>query len=285
MSFRNIASEGSKFLVVNSSTIAPQHRRKEFPKSRFVLARGAKRTSPGVPALARLSGIKREVLILKKLFKASLLVVALLVWMATPLLAQDDIIIHFSGYGYETDGFEWSYPSDELHLISHVTSITGTVPPPYDPVGNEYTLVVTGLISNGEIDEGGGFSSITYNLGLFEIYEDPSFNSDWAEYPSIATPPSTFFDGSVWLTGPFNDFTMTLYRDIGQAAFEGHIQLSGGSAFSWFTEDAYTFGGSLVPPHNPGFPAGYDLSIDGEVWVEPAVATEASSMSLIKALY
>jgi hypothetical protein len=239
----------------------------------------------GGPALAKLSGIKREVTILKKLFKASLLVVALMVLMATPLLAQDDIIIHFSGYGYETDGFDWSYPSDELHLISEVTSITGTVPPPYDPVTNEYTLVVTGLISNGEIDEGGGFTSITYNLGLFEIYEDPSFNADWNEYPSIPTPPSTFFDGSVWLSGPFSDFTMTLYRDAGQAAFEGHIALSGGSAFPYFTEEAYTFGGSLVPPHNPGFPPGYDLSIDGEVWVEPAIATGSSSMSLIKALY
>ncbi len=71
----------------------------------------------------------------------------------------------------------------------------------------------------------------------------------------------------------------------GLADFEGHITLSGGSAFAYFTENAYTFGGALVPPHNPGFPPGYDLSIDGEVWVEPAVGTEATSMSLIKALY
>lgn len=179
-------------------------------------------------------------------------------------------------------------PSDELHLISHVTSVDGPDPLPFDTDLNEYTLVVTGLISNGEIEEDPGppaRTSITYNLGFFEIYEDPSMNSDWNEYPSIATPPSTFFDGSVWLSGPFTDFTMTLWRDYGTANFEGHISLTGGSAIAHFTEDAYTFGGNLIPPHNPGFPPGYDLSVDGEVWVEAPVATGTSTISEIKALY
>lgn len=222
---------------------------------------------------------------MKKSLLTSLLVTALLVWVASPLLAQEEsIVIHFSGYGYEAGGFEWSYPSDELHLISHVTSITSSNPLPYTPADNEYTLVVTGLISNGEIDEGGGFTTITYNLGFFEIYEDPSFNSDWNEFPSIPTPPSTFFDGTVWLSGPFTDFTMTLMRDFGQGFFEGHISLTGGSAASYFTEEAYTFGGTLVPPHNPGIPPGYDLSLDGEVHTG-YVATDETTMSQIKALY
>ncbi len=225
--------------------------------------------------------------LLKKSLLTSLLIAALLVWNASALLAQDNIVIHFSGYGYEAGGFDWSYPSDELHLISHVTSVTSPDPIPFDTGVNEYTLVVTGLISNGEITDPNlpVRTTITYNLGFFEIFEDPAQNSDWNEYPSIATPPSTFMDGSVWLSGPFTDFTMELFRDYGTASFEGHITLTGGSAISYFTENAYTFGGTMIPPHNPGFPPGYDLSVDGEVWVEAPIATETSTISGIKALY
>jgi hypothetical protein len=216
---------------------------------------------------------------------ASILGLGVLAMLATPLLAQEDIVIHFSGYGYEVGGFDWSYPGDELHLIAHITSVDSPNPLPYSPADYEYTLAVTGMISNGEVDEGAGFTSITYNLGFFEIFEDASFNSDWNEYPSIPDPPSTFMDGSVWLSGPFNDFTINLVRDFGQGAFEGHISLTGGTAIAYFTEDAYTFGGTLIPPHNPGIPDGYELSVDGEVWVEAPVAAESSTMSQIKALY
>jgi hypothetical protein len=212
----------------------------------------------------------------------ALAVVALAVG-ASPLLAQGTIDIHFSGYGYEMGGFDFSDPGDEIHLISHVTSIDAPGALPYDPVNYEYTLVVTGLISNGEVVDA-GVSTIVYNLGLFEIYEDASMNSSWDELPSIAVPPSTFFDGDLWLSGPFTDFTMTLWRDLGMGVFEGHISLTGGSAIAFFTEEAYAFGGTLVPPHNPGIPEGYELSLDGEVWVE-SVATANSSMSQIKGLY
>lgn len=204
--------------------------------------------------------------------------------LATPLFAQETIRIHFSGYGYEAGGFDMSDPGDELHLMSNITSITGPDGLPYFPGTYQYTLVVTGLISNGEIDLGGGLSQVTFNLGDFAIYEDDLTPSDWNEYPSIPDPPDSFMDGSVWLSGPFIDFTMDLFRDFGQGAFEGHIELTGGSAIAWFTEDAYTFGGTLIPPHNPGIPDGYDLSVDGEVNVS-SVATENSTMSQIKALY
>jgi len=220
---------------------------------------------------------------LKKLLLAALLSAILMTWGSLPLLAQEEIIIHFVGFGYETDGFEWSYPGDEINLISHVTSIAGPPGLPYDPVTNEYTLCVTGLISNGEVDEG-GYSTIVYNLGLMEIFEDPSFNSDWNEYPEIGNPPDSFFDGELWLAGPFYQFSMVLFRDLGIGSFEGHMTLNAGSVIAWFEEEAYIFGGELIPPHNPGFPPGYDLSIDGEVWAT-SIATAPTSLSKIKALY
>lgn len=220
---------------------------------------------------------------MKKSLIIALSAAAILALAAPCLLAQGNIIIHFSGYGYEVGGFEFSNPGDQIHLISHVTSIEAPGAIPYFPADYEYTLVVTGLMSNGEILDS-GVSTIVYNLGNFAIYEDATFNSDWNEFPSIPDPPSSFFDGNLWLSGPFTDFAITLWRDLGMGVFEGHISLSGGSAIAYFMESAYTFGGTLVPPHNPGIPPGYQLSLDGEVWVD-AIATEQSSLSQIKALY
>jgi hypothetical protein len=147
---------------------------------------------------------------------------------------------------------------------------------PYFPDDFEYTLVVTGLMSNGEVDEG-GYSTIVYNLGLMEIYEDASFNSDWVD-------PGTFMDGTLWLSGPFYQFGMVLFRDLGMGSFDGNLTLNAGAVIDYFEEEAYIFGGNLIPPHNPGIPENFDMSIDGEVWGN-STPTEDSSLSKIKALY
>lgn len=213
---------------------------------------------------------------MKKLLVAALLGFVLMTWGSLPLLAQSEIIIHFSGFGIETGGFDYSAPGDELRLITHVTSIAGPPALPYFPGSYEYTLVVTGLLSNGEVDEG-MYSSIVYNLGQVDIYEDASFNSDWSN-------SGTFMDGSLWLSGPFFQFSMVLFRDLGMGSFDGELTLTAGSAADYFEQDAYIFGGNLIPPHNPGIPQGYDMSIDGEVWGN-STATNQSSLSKIKALY
>lgn len=214
---------------------------------------------------------------------------ALLALAVGGVAAQEyDIYIHFEGFGYEEGGFDYSAPGDEIHLITRITGIDDpneTLPPdfPFDPVANEYTLVVTALISNGEIDHG-VYSEIVYNGGLLEIYEDASMNSDWGTNPDVNNPPASFFDGDLWLSGPFDEFSMILFRDAGQASFNGMLGFTGGSAIDYFQEDAYTFGGVLWPPHNPGIPEGYDISLDGEVWAG-TTAVEASTLSHIKSLY
>lgn len=180
-------------------------------------------------------------------------------------------------------GIEYSAPGDVAHYIARVTSV-GNIGPgfPYFPDDNEYTLVVTGLVSNGEMVDG-QMTTIIYNLGTLAIYEDPSFNSDWDEMPGFPDPPSTFTDGSLWLTGDFIDFTMVIYWSVGIGSFEGHVNLTGGSAIDWFTEEGYTFGGNLFPPHiDP--PEGYDFSLDGKLLVE-SVATLDSSWSSVKAMF
>ena len=198
----------------------------------------------------------------------------------------ETIVIDFEGFGLESDGFDFSNPGDTLVLVTRVTNMVAPQPDfPYFPdAPNEYTLVVTGLISNGEMVDG-IMSTIIYNLGTLALYEDASMNSTWDEYPYVETPPSTFVDGSLWLFGDFTDFTMVLFRDLGMGSFEGHVTLTGGSAFDFFSEEGYTFGGTLIPPHNPDIPDGYHLSLDGELWVEEPVNADESSWSSLKALY
>ena len=220
---------------------------------------------------------------MKKLLVAALLGFVLMTWGSVPLLAQTEIIIHFSGFGWEQGGFDDSNGGDELQLVTHVTSITGPPGLPYYPDQFEYTLVVFGLLSNGEVDQG-GYSTISYNAGFVEIYEDDSFNSDWDEIPAEGNPPGSFLDGTLWLSGPFYQFNMVLFRDLGMGSFDGELTLASGSAIDHFEEEAYIFGGNLVPPHNPGIPEHYHMSIDGEVWGN-ATATDQSSLSKIKALY
>lgn len=195
----------------------------------------------------------------------------------------ETIITHFEGFGYEEGGIEYSAPGDNMHYVALITGIEGIAPEfPYDPVENEYTLVVTGLVSNGEMVEG-EVTTIIYNLGALAIYEDPSFNADWDELPGFPDPPSTFTDGTLWLAGDFLDFTMVIYWSVGIGSFEGHVNLTGGSAIDWFTEEGYTFGGNLFPPHiDP--PEGYDFSLDGKMLVE-AVGAQSTSWSSVKAIY
>jgi hypothetical protein len=221
---------------------------------------------------------------MKKQYLAALLAAAILAFGVAPLLAQDNIVIHLAGFGYEEGTFDFSNPGDEIHLLTRVTNITGPEGLPFDFDLYEYTLVVTGLISNGEVVEN-GISTIEYNLGLLQVFEDDAFNSDYGINPDVASPPGSFFDGTEWVSGYFNSFVMQVDRSAGLGSFYGTIQnLTGGSAGAWFQGDAYTFGGTLDPPHNPDIPEGYDIAIDGEVWAG-AIATQNSSMSHIKALY
>ncbi|MCP4548309.1 MAG: hypothetical protein GY835_17750 [bacterium] len=228
---------------------------------------------------------------MKKVLLTCLCAIMVMALGSSTLLAQPeyDLFIHYEGFGYEEGGFDYSAPGDEIHLITRITGITAdpveNMPDdfPYYPDVNEYTLVVTGLSSNGEIDYG-PYSTIAYSGGIFAIYEDTATPSDWNEYPSIATPPPSFMDGNLWLTGPFSEFSMTLYRDQGMASYSGILAFDGGSALDFFEAEAYTFGGALWPPHSPGLPPGYDISLDGEVYTG-FTATQTTTISQLKALY
>lgn len=229
---------------------------------------------------------------MRTIVRSSVLAI-LCLWLMVAFAGAEEYntFIDYEGFGvehdYENEGFDFSHPGDEINLIARVTNVDSDIPgAPWYYEDNEYTLVVTGLISNGEMVEG-DMSTIIYNWGNLQIYEDSSFNSDWDEIPVIGSPPPTFADGNLWLTGDFIDFTLLVWRDMGMGMFEGHIDITGGSAYDFFQseQDAYTFAGLLVPPHNPGIPDHYHLSFDGELWVRASTAVGNQSWSALKALF
>jgi hypothetical protein len=212
----------------------------------------------------------------------ALLIIASMSLLATVARAEAPTI-HFSGYLRETGGFGLSAAGDTLWLASRITSIDGAGELPYDPATNEYTLVFVGLISQGE-QINSGVSTIRYLPGRLEIYEDPSFNSDYLVLPLGNEPPTSFLDGALWLAGTLPEMGFTLWRDLGMGLFESDFFPDAGSAQPGFPA-LLTCGGTMVPTYVSTFvDAGYDIAMDGEVWQE-YVPARAGSFGEIKALY
>lgn len=226
----------------------------------------------------------------KKAMSATLPVFALVAMMASLGLGVQDAraevaVMHYAGYGFEEGGFQHSTPGQELNVMTRITNVHAQNPFfPYSPDANEYTVVLTGLVSQGEQTEE-GVTTIFYGDGRLEIYEDSSFDSTWDEVPSIGNPPTTFTNGELWLSGNFMSFMLVIVRESGQGYFEGSFQLEGGTARPYVEGDAYTFAGILADPSQPYLPTGYDFAADGEIWIHETTATESSSWSAVKALF
>lgn len=194
-------------------------------------------------------------------------------------------MLHYAGYGLEEGGFQQSEPGQELNIMARITNINAINPSiPYDPEGNEYTVVLSGLVSGGE-DVQAGITTIHYGGGRLEIYEDSAFNSGWEEIPIIGSPPAAFLDGELWLSGNFQGFTLEVVRETGQGYYQGNFQVDGGLAMPYVQGDAYTFAGILAEPTQPYLPDGYEFAVDGEIWVHETTATRDSSWSAVKSLF
>ncbi|MCB1163581.1 MAG: hypothetical protein H6693_08610 [Candidatus Latescibacteria bacterium] len=202
---------------------------------------------------------------------------------AAPCLAQDTINIHFSTYGYESGGFEFSAQGDTLVLVGFVVDAEGVIPGlPYSPSVNEYTIVFTDLVSGGEGVEG-GVSTFTYTGGVMSIYQDPSFDGDWEQPHEANQPPASFVNGELWLRGEMGPFDWTLWRDMSMGVCGAIVQVTGGLAAPWVPQ-SLACGGTMVPAGGFYQAIGYDLQLNAEMWRE-SVAIRASSLGAIKALY
>jgi len=215
------------------------------------------------------------------------LLMVLAALMVAGVAHADTAIIDYQGYSWETGGFPPSNVNDVLNIVGVVDAL--------DPrfgvnlAAEEVTLYVTGLVSNGQIDIGGGVLSVSYSGGTVSLYRDPAQNHAYGVNPVNATSPSTFVDGSLFLGGTFTNFF--LYHDpaTGTGAYEGNVVFTSGSGLATLNQlnaNAYTFGGTLTDNAAGGnVPTGYDLQVDGVIEIEVIVGVQQKSWSGIKEMY
>ena len=210
---------------------------------------------------------------------AFLSVAALL--LATSAFAQSSQILHVSGHSWESGAFPPSNAGDEYHVVGDLNDID--VPLVWDTANYSYTFYVRSLISLGEVNSG-GTRLVSYSGGLFTIYVDwlPSNGNYGNSTPPNATSPSTFTDGiSTYLDGSFVSFELA-YDNLSQSGtFVGELNFTGGDVYSLlYTTTGWTFGGHIANAS----PNGYDLQVNGDVYLQ-VVGVEQASWGGIKALY
>jgi hypothetical protein len=214
------------------------------------------------------------------MMKKATTVLLLLLAAVTPAFAQETIL-HMSGNSFETGGFPPSNLGDELQAVGILNDIEA--PLVWDTANYSYTWWVRDLSSLGEVIVG-TTRVVTYGSGALTIYVDflPS-NHDYGVNPPNATSPSTFTDGfSTYLDGFFTDFTLTFNHATNTGNFVGTLTFTGGDVFPLLTDpDGWTFGSNIA-----GFgPTGYDLELNGDVYLQGPVSVEPNSWGQIKGLY
>ncbi len=204
----------------------------------------------------------------------------LLAFSSIPAKAVETILFT-AGNAWETGGLPTSEPGDELQAVGLLTDIR--LPLVWNTASYSYTWYLRGLLSTGETLNGTTHIA-TYSGGTITFYVDskPS-NHDYGVNPPNATSPSTFTDGiSTYLEGSFEEFTLTLNEATSQGAFTGTITFTGGDVFGLLTSPTgWTFGSNLS-----GFsPEGYDLEVNGEVFLQGPSSVDETSWGGIKGLY
>lgn len=192
-----------------------------------------------------------------------------------------ETVLYTAGNAWETGGFPTSDTGDELQAVGILTNIGN--PLVWNTVLYSYTWYMRGLISVGE-SMNGTTHIATYTGGQITFYVDskPS-NHDYGTNPPNVTSPSTFQDGlSTYLDGVFTDFTMTWTQGTGTGSFTGELEFTGGDVFPLLTNaTGWTFGGTIA-----GFsPVGYDLEVNGQVFIQGPSGTDEATWGSIKNLY
>jgi hypothetical protein len=216
--------------------------------------------------------------------KALLLSFVLVLTVAvTPAVAQQIILMDYTGFGFETGGVPASNPGDVLVISAVATSYDPLFG--VDPASQEVTIYIYDLISTGEFPIGGGDIFIGYTGGRIEVYEDAILDHAWGTFPPNVEQ-STFTNGALLFEGNFTDFALQLSAS-GFGVYEGTIDGVGGTSAALCDEladCAYTFGGAFQR-EIAQVPDGYDLQIDGTLEVDAAVPATPTSFGAVKALY
>jgi hypothetical protein len=215
--------------------------------------------------------------------KATTLALSLVMAFAGSALA-DQQILHLSGNAWEDDGVGGTFPPSNVGDQFNVVGILNDIEAPlvWDTANYSYTLWLRSLVSLGE-SVFGTTHVATYSGGLFTVYVDwlPS-NATYGVNPPNLTAPSTFNDGiSTYLDGYFTDFTVTFNTTTASGSFVGTLNFTGGDVYPLLSAtNGWTFGANIAGTS----PAGYDLQMNGDVYLQ-VVAVEPQSWGGVKNLY
>lgn len=232
-----------------------------------------------------------------------LLFIALLV-AAVPAAAQDEALLNFTGYDYQTDGTPGSpylALGDSYYALGFVTSFHPTWLQPYvDTSTHEYTFYQYGLVVNS-YNFSGGVLVVTFGPGgSVDYYEDASKNAQnppnppncpaYGSNPPNVDAPSKFMDGTLAISGTLANAQLYFDYNLNQGGFQADMNIVGGAdaiyvpAASW---NGWFMSGLVTPP--PGgnpcpAPTGYDHQLSGECR-HPVVATNHGTWGQLKKLY
>jgi hypothetical protein len=208
--------------------------------------------------------------------KRMTIVLAILAILTTGAMsARAQMIVDYRGHLWE----ETSITAVGL-IQSLETPLTG------DMLLNEYTWVMEDLVANPPLASMTSAGYVTLTGGRFSVYEDPSQNADYGVNPANATSPSTFQDGTLYLTGSFLTLTMWWDPVNKMGNFNGVISFDGGTHLAEVNPSVYkgwTFAGTTSNPY-AAIPDGYFQAVDGQVFIAP-VPTDEATWGEIKNMY
>jgi hypothetical protein len=193
-------------------------------------------------------------------------------------------------------GFDYESPNPNPGLFGEPGSGyvgIGTVPGLFAPLTADtsqyqYTYVVNGLTPVSQTSFG-SYVITNYSTGTLSIYEDSKSSGTAADYgssPPNATAPSSFTDGTQFLTGTLTGFQFVYNTATNTGSYDAQYTITGGSQlvnFPTFNRDGWTFAGASGNATN--IPDGYQHQVDGQNFLGPPVAARQKSWGQIKAAY
>lgn len=199
------------------------------------------------------------------------------------------VLLDYVGFDYESpnpDPLQFGELGSGYVSVGEVPVLAA--PLIYDQVNNEYTYVMSGLTAINR-QTVGPFIIVDYTPGNFSAYEDSKTlgtSFDYGVNPPNATAPSTFNDGTLYLSGAVTAFRFVFNTTENSGSFEAEFEATGGSQLGNIPVNdrkGWTFAGATSNALN--IPAGYAHQIDGQIILEQPVPAHEASWGRLKANY
>ena len=244
----------------------------------------------------------------KRLLRLALTAALFVVAVPVSAFAQTGTVIDWGPacYAYETGYNATTHktaPGSVMSIVGVINSFVGPLSS-IDPntAGTEYTFYITGLTANAAgttVAAGGTLSvfSTVYNGGTITIWQGSPRDAAFGTNPPNATVPSTFTNGSLFLSGTIPTVTINVTR------FNSNGNWLSGNADSGDPANCLWTGGSAIDLLSPGghpcpfrltggwdmkptdVLAGYVSLFDGKIDLNCPTASTPSTWGAIKSQY